>query len=111
MKAPTLNGNTLMLNLENIRRVLDFVGNAELTQFAVKPEDDGSFLLSFPLTDDFEEQFTGIVHGAKARAKDKDKPDPKPPTGGGSPDGTPPGGGTPGTPTLETYTSTEARAA
>ena len=42
---------------------------------------------------------------------EEEKPEPKPPTGGGNPDGTPPSGGTPGTPVLDTYTYTEARAA
>lgn len=106
---PTLNGNTMVLNFLHRHTVLDFALQAELNQFSVIELQNGSFSLSTPLTEDFEEKYLGMVHGARARAQDK--PDPKPPTGGGNPDGTPPGGGTPGTPVLDKYTFTEARAA
>lgn len=111
LMPPTLNGNTIMLNFLNRQEPLGFALQAVLEQFAVRRLDNGTYLLSTPLTADLEYNYLGMVHGAKARAADKGKPDPTPPTGGNNPDGTPPGGGTPGTPVLEAYTFTEARAA
>ncbi len=109
LKPPTLNGNILMLNILGLHNVMTFVQQSKSLQFSVRPEDNGSLILSVPITKEFEDKYVGMLHGARARAKDKEKPDPKPPTGGG--DGTPPSGGTPGTPVLDTYTFTEARAA
>lgn len=108
---PTMNGNTIMLNFETHALMCDFIHKNDIgiNQYSVLKLEDKSWLFSAPCSKELEDQIPGIIHGARARAQDK--PDPKPPTGGGSPDGTPPGGGTPGTPVLETYTFTEAKAA
>lgn len=106
---PTLNGNILMLNVAGLHNAFAFVQQNNVTQFSVRPEKGGTLMLSVPVTQEIEDNNLGLMHGARARAQDK--PDPKPPTGGGNPDGTPPGGGTPGTPVLDKYTFTEARAA
>ena len=104
---PTMNGNILMLNFMERHSAIDFALQSGVEQFSMSKAGNGSFMLSVPVSESFEDKYRGMVHGAKARARDKPKP--KPPTGGG--DGTPPSGGTPGTPVLETYTNTEARAA
>lgn len=110
LKAPITNGNILMVNFPNMPMLHDFIINGQITQYSVTLAEEG-VMLSTPVTEALEDYATGLVHGARARAKAVDKPKPKPPTGGGSPDGTPPGGGTPGTPVLDSYTYTEARAA
>lgn len=109
MKAPTMNGNIIMVNFEKKYMMQDFINMSGITQYSVSQIEDESFMLSTPVTPQLEEKYMGMIHGAKARARDKGKPDPKPPTGGG--DGTPPSGGTPGTSVLDRYTYTEARAA
>ena len=109
MKAPEMNGNIIMINFPHLPMLHDFVVLGQVKQYSVNQIDDGSFILSTPVTKEFEAYAIGTVHGARARQKDKEKPDPKPPTGGG--DGTPPSGGNPGTPTIDRYTYTEARAA
>ncbi|UAV89973.1 hypothetical protein REC_124 [Pseudomonas phage REC] len=106
---PTMNGNIIMLNFMHRHSAIDFALSSGMEQFSMSKIENGSFMLSLPVSESFEDKYRGMVHGAKARARDKEKPDPKPPTGGG--DGTPPSGGTPGTPVLDRYTYTEARAA
>lgn len=107
--SPTMNGNILMLNFMERHTAIDFAFQSGMEQFSMSKVENGSFMLSLPVSESFEDKYRGMVHGAKARARDKPKP--KPPTGGGDGDGTPPSGGTPGTPVLDTYTYTEARAA
>ena len=106
---PTMNGNILVLNFMERHSAIDFAFQSGMEQFSMSKAENGSFMLSLPVSESFEDSYRGMVHGARARAKDKGKSDPKPPTDGG--DGTPPGGGTPGTPVLDTYTYTEAKAA
>lgn len=108
---PTMNSNIIMLNFLHRHNATDFAVQTPLDQFSVTKLENGSFMLSTPLTAALEDKYTGMVHGAKARAKDKDKPEPTPPTGGNNPDGTPPGGGTPGSTSVWQQTFTEARAA
>ncbi|AMR57505.1 hypothetical protein vB_PsyM_KIL2_0105 [Pseudomonas phage vB_PsyM_KIL2] len=110
LQAPIANGNILMVNFPHMPMLHDFIIHAQITQYSVTQAEEG-VMLSIPITEALENHSTGLVHGARARAKAAEKPDPKPPTGGGSPDGTPPSGGTPGTPVIETYTFTEAKAA
>lgn len=107
MKLPEMNSNIFMVNLSGLHNVMAFVQESGTQQFSVRPEADGTLMLSIPVHQGLEDYAPGLLHGARARAKDKDKP--KPPTGGG--DNTPPGGGTPGTPVLGHYTYTEAKAA
>lgn len=109
MKAPTLNGNILMLNFEGLHNVFAFIQKNKIEQFSVRPDEDGTLMLSVPVTQEIEDNELGIMHGARARAKEAEKPDPKPPTGGG--DGTPPNGGTPGGTSVWEDLYTEARAA
>lgn len=106
MKLPEMNSNVLMLNLDGLHNVMAFVQQSKTEQFSVRPEPDGTLILSIPVHKALEEFAPGILHGARARAKDKDKP--KPPTGGGP---TPPTGGTPGSTSVWQPTYTEARAA
>lgn len=102
----TMNGNTVIIPFPTMAALTEFVHLSGITQFAVNGLD-----LSTPVTDNLEEKIPGILHGARCRAKEAEEK-PKPPSGpGGNPDGTPPGGGTPGTPVLDRYTYTEARAA
>lgn len=110
LKAPITNGNILMVNFQSMPMLHDFIIRAQIKQYSVTLAEEG-VMLSTPITEFLENFATGLVHGARARAKAVEEPKPKPPTGGGSPDGTPPGGGTPGTPVLDSYTYTEARAA
>ena len=110
MPLPKLNGNTLTLPVNGITAVAEYFRQLDLKQFSVKVVED-HLELSFPVTKTVEDQIPGALHGARVRAREEERPTPKPPTGGGSPDGTPPSGGTPGTPVLDTYTYTEARAA
>jgi hypothetical protein len=110
MKAPTLNGNIITIPFPTLNAAWDFSHQAGLTQFGMKQADDGfGFELSTPVTPSLEDKIPGILHGARARAKPPEKP--QPPSDGPDGDGTPPGGGTPGTPVLDRYTYTEARAA
>lgn len=109
LKAPITNGNILVVNIEGLHNVMAFVQKGKCEQFSVVPGEVG-LILSVPVTETVEEQFTGMVHGARARERAaNEKPKPKPPTGGG--DGTPPNGGTPGSTRQAEYTYTEARAA
>lgn len=103
-----MNGNTIIIPFAGMMAAWDFVILAQLTQFAVRETPDG-VSLSTPVTPTLEACIPGVLHGARARAKDPDKPKPKPPTG--SPDGTPPSGGTPGNTSVWEQTYTEARAA
>lgn len=111
LKAPEMNGNILMLNIMGLHNVMAFVQQSKSFQFSVRPDENGSLILSMPVTKELEENAIGVLHGARARAKDKEKPKPKPPTGGPNDDGTPPGGGTPGSTSIWEQTYTEARAA
>lgn len=114
MNLPTMNGNTIMLPKQSLQDVFQFVHDNNVEQFAVKTQDNSEFswLLSAAVTHELEEAIPGIIHGARCRAKE-DGNSPTPPKGSGPipPNGTPPEGGTPGTPTLDTYTITEAVAA
>lgn len=104
----TMNGNVIMLPHPTMASVFQFVQQHSLTQFAVREVPDG-FSLSTPVTKTLEEAIPGILHGARARAQPEK---PKPPSGpSGSPDGTPPSGGTPGSTSVHQQTYTEARAA
>lgn len=106
MKVATMNGNIIMLPFSSVHEACEAAILAQLSQFSIRKDDDG-VVLSTPVTKYLEDHIPGILHGARARAKDVEKP--KPPTG---PKGNPPnGGGTPGTPTIDTYTKTEAMAA
>lgn len=111
MKAPTMNGNIIMVNFEKKYMMQDFINMSGINQYSVSQIEDESFMLSTPVTPQLEEKYMGMIHGARARARDKEKPDPKPPTGGGNPDGTPPNGGTPGGTSVWEDLYTEARAA
>jgi hypothetical protein len=104
----TMNGNTIILPYPTMSALTEFVHLSGITQFAVREVPDG-FSLSTPVTPSLEDKIPGILHGARARAKPPEKP--QPPSNGPDGDGTPPGGGTPGTPVLDRYTYTEARAA
>lgn len=104
---PTMNGNTIILPFPHMTTLTEFVHLTGITQFAVREVPDG-FSLSTPVTAELEDLIPGILHGARARAKPPEKP--KPPTGGPD-DGTPPGGGTPGSTSVWQQTYTEARAA
>ena len=110
MPLPKLNGNILTVPVNGMTAVGDLYTMLHLEQFSVKVL-DSHLELSFPVTKAVETNIPGILHGARVRAREEEKPELKPPTGGGNPDGTPPSGGTPGTPVLDTYTYTEARAA
>lgn len=110
MKAPTMNSNIIMIPFPTLNAACELAMNAKLSQFSVREADDGfGVVLSTPVTASLEELIPGVLHGARARAREEEKPDPKPPTGGG--DGTPPGGGTPGSTSVWQQTYTEARAA
>lgn len=105
-----VNSNILILPFQNIMALTDFIQLAKLDQFSVQRVDD-TLELATPITKHLEDLIPGAIHWARCRAKEAEEK-PKPPTGpGGNPDGTPPGGGTPGTPVLDRYTYTEARAA
>lgn len=99
MNLPTIKVNTLMVTTKTLVECLAFASTNSLKQFSVVVDDD-LVTLSTPITSSLEANIPGILHGARARKAAEDKPKPKPPTGGGNPDGTPPNGGTPGTPTL-----------
>jgi hypothetical protein len=106
-RVATINGNIIMIPFSDMVNLTTAVSMHGLTQYSVFPIEAGAFMLSTPITQSLEDSMPGILHGARARAKDVEKP--KPPTG---PKGNPPnGGGTPGTPTIDTYTKTEAMAA
>lgn len=110
MKVPTMNGNIIMIPFPTLNSGCNFAMDAGLEQFSLREAEDGfGVVLSTPVTPNLEDKIPGILHGARARAKPVDKP--KPPTDGGSPDGTPPGGGTPGSTSVWQQTYTEARAA
>lgn len=97
MSLPTLKVNTLIVTTKTLAESLAFASVNSLKQFSVVVDDD-FVTLSTPVTSSLEANIPGMLHGARARASAEEKP--KPPTGGGNPDGTPPNGGTPGTPTL-----------
>lgn len=105
---PVLNGNTIILPFIDIVALFDFVVRYELTQFAVRRVPDG-LSLATPVTKALEDHIPGVIHGARCRAEGNK---PKPPTGPkGSPDGTPPSGGTPGSTRQKEFVNTEAVAA
>lgn len=110
MIAPTMNSNIVMIPFTTLNAGCEFAMNAKLPQFSIRENEDGfeGVVLSTPVTAELEDMIPGILHGARARAKPLDKP--KPPTGGGSPDGTPPSGGTPGSTSVWQQTYTEAKA-
>lgn len=99
MNDPVINGNILTVFAKDMMNICSFVLQNAIEVYSVMPADEG-FQMSTPITKDLEANIPGILHGARARLKAAEKPKPKPPTGGGNPDGTPPNGGTPGTPTL-----------
>lgn len=106
--VPVLNGNTIILYFTDKNTMQSFVSDFELAQYAVNSF-EGSWLLSTPVTKALEQRIPGVIHGARCRAEDKK---PKPPTGPkGGPDGTPPGGGTPGSTRQREFINTEAVAA
>jgi len=96
---PTVKVNTLIITTKTLAESLEFASVNSLKQFSVVVDDD-LVTLSTPVTISLEASIPGVLHGARARGAAEEKPKPKPPTGGGNPDGTPPNGGTPGTPVI-----------
>lgn len=113
INLPTMNGNTIMLPKQSLQDVFQFVHDNSIEQFAVKTQDNVEYtwLLSVPVTAELEEAIPGSIHGARCRAKEGGN-NPTPPSGPNKNGPKPPnGGGSPGTPTLNKYTITEAVAA
>lgn len=104
---PTINGNILTVYVAGFTSLASKVRKLRPQQFTVTVLDEelGSMAISMPITKDLENIIPGVIREARSRNGNG----PKNPDGGG--DGTPPSGGTPGTPVLDTYTYTEARAA
>jgi hypothetical protein len=109
MKVATMNSNIITIPFPSMNAAWNFSCEADLNQFGLVRQEDGTISLSTPVTASLEEKIPGILHGARARAKPPEKPKPSGPDG--SPDGTPPGGGTPGSTSVWQQTYTEARAA
>lgn len=79
-------------------------------QFSVYKEGE-VWYISAPLAEKDRKRYAWLYHKHEGIAKKGKKKTTKPDGPDDNPDGTPPGGGTPGTPVLDKYTVTEARAA
>lgn len=106
----TLRVNVLTAQADNALEVLAFAYEEGFEQFTVY-KDGEVWYISAPLSFADRKRYAWLYHKHQGIAKKGQKKTTKPDGPDDNPDGTPPSGGTPGTPVLDKYVVTEARAA